>query len=192
MPFLGVLLVLKYHGYFSVLYRQEMVNTLLLLGGLLTIVFPLLSIYVLYKSKLVSDLNLSKKEERTTPAIITLCYFFAYYYFLSKIEGLNYSILAGFLGGCVALVISIIITPRWKISLHSQGISSLAGMFVGVTQVTFINHQFMILVLLLAIGLVGTSRLILHKHTPAQVYAGAILGFVVPYLFIVNEWTVIF
>lgn len=190
MPFLGVLLVFKFHDYFSIVYRQDFVNTLLIVGALLTILFPLISIYVLYKSKMISDLYLSKKEERITPIIVTLAYYFAYYYFISKIDGLSETILAGYFGGCIALIISAFITPKWKISLHAQGISSLAGMFIGITQATFVNQPQEIIVLIICVGLVGTSRLILHKHTTMQVLAGSAMGFVIPYLFIVNGWAI--
>lgn len=190
MPFLGVVLVLKYHGLFSLIYRADFANTLVVLAFVLTFLFPLLSIFVLYKSGMVSDINLSKKEERTLPTLLTLAYYLAYYYFLAKIEGISTTILAGYLGGCVALIIASFITPRWKISLHSQGISSLTGLFVGVTQVSFVNHQGMIIALFMCMGLVGTSRLLLKKHTSAQVYAGAALGFIIPYLFVVNNWAI--
>ena len=139
---------------------------------------------------MISDLSLSKKEERLTPMIVTLSYYFAYYYFISKIDGLSESILAGYLGGCFGLLMSVFITPRWKISLHAQGISSLAGFFIGVTQVTFVNQPEEIIFLIICAGLVGTSRLILYKHTPMQVLAGSVLGFLVPYLFVVNNWVI--
>lgn len=190
MPFLGVLMVFKFHDYFSIIYRQDFVSTLLLVGALLTIVFPLISIFVLYKSNMVSDLYLSKKEERIIPIIVTLSYYFAYYYFICKIDGLSPSILAGYLGGCVALIISALITPSWKISLHAQGISSLAGMFIGITQMTFVNQPEEIITLIICVGLVGTSRLILHKHTTMQVLAGTAMGFTVPYLFVVQGWMI--
>ena len=190
MPFLGVFMVFKLHDYFSIIYKQDFVNTLLVVGGLLTIVFPLISIFVLFKSNMISDVQLSKKEDRIVPIIVTLSYYFAYYYFIRKIEGLSPTILAGYLGGCLALVISAFITPKWKISLHAQGISSLAGMFIGIAQVTFVNQPKLIITLIICVGLVGTSRLILHKHTTMQVLAGTIMGFVFPYLFVVQGWVI--
>jgi membrane-associated phospholipid phosphatase len=190
MPFFGVLLVFKFHDYFSIVYHQDFVNTLLIIGALLTIVFPLISIFVLYKSKMISDLYLSKKEERIIPIIVTLSYYFAFYYIIRKPDGISETILAGYLGGCVALIISAFITPRWKISLHAQGISSLAGMFIGITQATFVNQPEEIISIIICVGFLGTSRLILHKHTTAQVLAGTVLGFTVPYLFVLNGWTI--
>ena len=190
MPLLGVIFLLKFHGIYSIIYTIDFGYTLILLATILTLLFPFISIYVLYRSRLISDLSLSKREERITPSIITVLYYLGFYYFIRQIDGLDSVILSGFLGGCIALILSIAITSRWKISLHAQGISSLAGLCIGVCQVTFVSHTELNVFLLLAIGLVGTSRLILHKHTPLQVYAGASLGFIIPYLFVVNEWWV--
>ena len=190
MPLLGVILMFKYHGYYSIIYRQEYVDKLIFLALILTVLFPFISIYVLYKSGMVSDITLSKRKERIIPSIITVGYYLGFYYFLRQIEGIDEPILAGYLGGCIALVISIYITSRWKISLHVQGISSLAGFFIGVTQVTFIPHLSMSLWLILGIGLVGSSRLFLDKHTISQVGAGAVLGFMVPYLFVIMSWVI--
>ena len=190
MPLLGVIFLLRVHGLYSIIYTEKFAYTLILLALILTLFFPFISIYILYRSGIVSDLVLSKREERITPAIITVLYYLGFYYFLRNIEGLDSVIFSGFLGGCIALILSIAITTRWKISLHAQGISSLTGLCVGVCQVTFVSHTTFIVFLLVAIGLVGSSRLILKKHNPLQVYVGATLGFLFPYLFVINDWWV--
>ena len=190
MPLLGVILMFKYHAYYSIAYRQEYVDTLILLALILTVLFPFISIYVLYKSRIISDLSLSKRKERVVPALITVGYYFGYYYFLRQIDGIDEAILAGYLGGCIALLISIYITKHWKISLHVQGISSLAGFFIGVTEVTYISHTSMSLILLLGIGLVGSSRLYLNKHSVQQVAAGGAIGFIIPYVFVIMGWMI--
>lgn len=190
MPVLGVIFLLKVHRVYSLIYTASFTNTLIVLALILTLIFPFISIYVLYRSRLISDLSLTKRKERILPSTITVFYYLGFYYFLRRIDGLDPVVLSGFLGGCVALILSIFITQKWKISLHAQGISSLTGLIIGVCQVTFVSHLWLILFLLVCMGLVGTSRLILNKHTPMQVYAGTTLGFVLPYLFVVNGWWV--
>ncbi len=188
MPLLGIVFVFKIHSIYRLIYPADFGNLLILLASILTLMFPFISIYVLYRSGMVSDLSLTNRKERLLPSAVTVAYYLGFYYFIRGIEGLDEPILAGFLGGCVALLISITITTKWKISLHTQGVSSLAGMVVGLTQVTFVSHTTWIIILLSCIGLVGTSRLILQKHTSLQVYAGALIGFLIPYWFTLNEW----
>ena len=190
MPLLGVIFVFKIHAIYRIIYPNDFGNLLILLASILTFVFPFVSIYVLYRSGMVSDLSLTNRKERLLPSVITVAYYLGFYYFIRRINGLDEPILAGYFGGCLALIVSIVITSKWKISLHTQGISSLAGMMTGVTQVTFVSHTGLIVALLACIGLVGTSRLILNKHTPFQVYAGALVGFAIPYWFAVNEWAI--
>lgn len=190
MPLLGIVFVFKTHAIYRIIYPNDFGNLLILLASILTLIFPFISIYVLYRSGMVSDLSLSNRKERLLPSAITVAYYLGFYYFMRRIEGLDEPILAGYFGGCLALIVSIFITSKWKISLHTQGISSLAGMVIGVTEVTFVSHTAVILVLLACIGLVGTSRLILGKHTALQVYAGGLVGFIIPYLFTINEWAI--
>ena len=187
MPFFGVLILFKHHQLFS-MYPTNFTNSVLSLSFILTLVFPLISLFVLFKSKIITDINLGKREERNIPIVITLCYYFAFYYFLRRIDELDIVIFSGIFGGYLALVISLVITFYWKISLHTLGIASLTGLFLGAIQNKYLEQSSAVLILFVLIGLMGTSRLILKQHTPLQVYAGGILGFIVPYIFVLNGW----
>ena len=187
IPFLGVLMVFKFHGIFS-LYPSDFINSVLLLAFILTLLFPVISLFLLKKSNIISNINLHKRKERIVPTIITLCYYFAFYYFLRRIEGLDKAIFSGMFGGYFALTLALIITSYWKISLHTLGISTLTGLFLGITQVKFLDHSLIIILLFILIGIMGSSRLILKRHTPNQVYAGGLLGLIIPYIFVLNEW----
>jgi membrane-associated phospholipid phosphatase len=78
----------------------------------------------------------------------------------------------------IVMIFAIIITIWWKISAHMFGIGSLVGGVMGVSYfVEKTNSSFLIMILFILSGFVGTSRLILRRHTPGQVYAGFLLGF---------------
>lgn len=188
MPFFGVLILFKHHTLFSIMYRPHFVNSILSLSFMLTLVFPLISLFVLFKSKIITDINLEKREERNIPIVITLCYYLVFYYFLRRIDELDTVIISGMFGGYLALIISLVITSYWKISLHTLGIASLTGLFLGAVQDKFLEQSSTILILFVLVGLMGTSRLILKQHTPLQVYAGGVLGFIIPYTFVLNGW----
>jgi membrane-associated phospholipid phosphatase len=83
------------------------------------------------------------------------------------------------------MVIAIFITLLWKISAHMFGIGGLIG---GAMAVSFYversNPYYMFMGLFIIAGLVGTSRLILKRHTLSQVIAGFLLGFLVSFMFV--------
>ena len=82
------------------------------------------------------------------------------------------------MGACVALLFSLCINFFWKISAHTLGIGGLLGGIMGVARIHLINPYWGFIIILLAAGLVGTSRIFLKRHTPMQVYAGFCLGFI--------------
>ena len=82
------------------------------------------------------------------------------------------------MGACVALLFSLCINFFWKISAHALGIGGLLGGIMGVARIHLINPYWGFIIILLAAGLVGTSRIFLKRHTPMQVYAGFCLGFI--------------
>jgi membrane-associated phospholipid phosphatase len=179
-------LLFGHHSYFSAVYRPEFINRIYIIAGLLTVAMPLLSLVVLYKWGVISDINLSKRKERILPTYIALIYYGSFYYLMRQIQGIDVVILSAIFSCVVAITMTNIITSWWKISIHGAGISLVTGIFVAAAQAKFINHTPTIIILFLLVGIVGWSRLYLHKHSPAQVYAGSILGFVVSYLFVIN------
>lgn len=64
----------------------------------------------------------------------------------------------------------------------------VGGMVGGAMAVSYFvensNPYFMFMGLFIIAGLVGTSRLILKRHTLAQVIAGFLLGFLVSFIFV--------
>ena len=83
----------------------------------------------------------------------------------------------------IVMALAIVVTLWWKISAHMFGVGGLMGGVVAVSYfVEHINPHYLIMALLLISGLVGSSRLLLKKHTPAQVYTGFLLGFMVTFI----------
>ncbi len=72
------------------------------------------------------------------------------------------------------LAVLAIITLVWQISIHAMSITGAVvaiGAIFGVPQA---------LVVIPLVPLVGAARIKLHRHTPAQVVAGTILGGILP------------
>ncbi|MBE0566191.1 MAG: hypothetical protein IH621_09555 [Krumholzibacteria bacterium] len=131
------------------------------------VLFPLGALVVMHRRGEVRDLELTRRDQRTAPLLLTLL-----------CAGL--SLFAQAIGGAPAPLVSLavawtalvlallVVTRRWKISVHTAGLAvagallwklhgSPAWLLAGVTAL-------------------GTARVVLGRHTVAQVVAGALLG----------------
>ncbi|MDR0748273.1 MAG: hypothetical protein LBF62_01720 [Tannerellaceae bacterium] len=171
----GVLLSLNYT--YLAIYPSTM--KLYLAGGsfLCTTVIPGLLILLMIKGGSASDAELTDKRERTIPYLIFIASNMACLFYLFKMQ-MPFWLLSLFIGICVALFIALLINFAWKISAHAIGIGGLLGAVMGVAQIQMINPFRLFIIILLAGGLVCTSRILLEKHTPMQAYAGFGLGFI--------------
>jgi hypothetical protein len=73
-------------------------------------------------------------------------------------------------------LLTLVITLRWKISAHMVGIGGLLGALLGVMVVHGAHAPVVLALAFVAAGALGTARLLVSDHTPAQVYVGTLLG----------------
>lgn len=154
--------------------RLKVVLGVFLLTGLM----PALLIVAMWKLGFVSEPGLNKRTERTIPYLITIAGYVLAAFFLVRVNAPLW--LTAFLGGAaLAALISMIVNRRWKISAHMAGVGGLLGlvsaMAVGPWTITP-TMIWWVAVVVLVCGLTGTARLILHRHTLAQVAAGFVNG----------------
>ena len=156
--------------------------------GLMVVFFPLLTIYIMYKNKVVSSLSIPKREERIPVLILVIIYYsMAYYifrYWNTTLLNLLEPFLSFLFGGLILLIALTLTTFKWKISLHSASISGLAGGMIAETLIAqpgigFESELLVNALLLFMIGLVSFSRVFLKAHNVLQVVTGIVVGFVV-------------
>lgn len=179
MPLYSVSLLFIY-THFKFIYANQFLQ-LTVPTVLFSFLIPGLLIYLLFKLGLISSLSLLKRSDRFAPYTITmLSYSYLIFHFYRL--GLPSWFLMMLGSSIIVMILATIITLWWKVSAHMFGISSLIG---GVMAVSFFveqNNPLLLFALLFVIaGLVGTSRLILKRHTPGQVYVGFLLGFIVSF-----------
>ena len=195
LPIYAFLLYVTIDHHSTFLIRSEQAslqfNYILSIQILLSVIIPIGSLYVMYRSKIITSMSIPDRKERIPIFIITLFYYLLAYYFLRKIHVTNLDFLGAFMSfltGCIILTgLSLMITFFWKISIHAIGISGLAGAFLGFSELLFpvLNADEMIIInilLLLLIGVVCSARLYLKAHSFLQIIGGITLGFGVEYL----------
>lgn len=141
----------------------------------MTAVFPLTSALLMRRSGLVSDLTMPHRVERILAYLVTLLYYVMCYYLIRRTTE-DQVVLGLFFGAACCLLLVLLITLRWKISAHMAGAGGLIGAVLSVMAADGQRAPWLLCALFVLVGALGTARLITGSHTPAQVYAGAVLG----------------
>lgn len=182
MPTYGVLL-LFFYTYFGLIYSHrfwQIISPVLFFS----FVVPVTLIYLLYYFGIISDISLKIRKERFYPYFITLLSYSAMMIFYGKMNMPRWFMMI-FAASIAIMILAILITLRWKISAHMFGIGGLIG---GVMSVSYYversNPFYLFMALFTVAGLIGSSRLILKRHTVSQVIAGFLLGFSVSFIFV--------
>ena len=151
---------------------------LLILSGvfLMTAVVPAIFIFLLVKYGNAGDYALTNRRVRTLPYLLYVASIVACAFFLLRML-LPFWLVVILFGTAAVMLIAMGINFRWKISAHMIGIGGLIGGIMGIAQMYALNPGRGFIIGFLIAGFLGTSRLILQRHTPAQVYAGFGLGF---------------
>lgn len=151
---------------------------LLILSGvfLMTAVVPAIFIFLLVKYGNAGDYALTNRRVRTLPYLLYVASIVACAFFLLRML-LPFWLVVILFGTAAVMLIAMGINFRWKISAHMIGIGGLIGGIMGIAQIYALNPWRGFIIGFLIAGCLGTSRLILQRHTPAQVYAGFGLGF---------------
>ena len=146
-----------------------------------TVLLPILTAVLFKLFGLIDSLFMKTAEERKWPFILTLVWYYMGFQLMAKIY-LPQSFLLLIIGAISAIGIALIITSRWKISIHMLGIGGVIGAIIGISHRFQFDHSTLIMGLILFAGLVGFARLHTHSHNDRQVYAGFVLGVVIEWV----------
>jgi hypothetical protein len=171
------LLVLPWFG--EVIVRDQ--HLLFGLVFVMTVLFPLTSAVFLQRGGLVNDLMMTTRRERIPTYLLSLFYYGMTYWLLRRTDQ-HESVFAMFTGAMLVLVLVTAITFRWRISIHMAGIGGLVGALTGLFALHGSFSISVIAAVIIVAGLLGSARMADSDHTPAQLGAGAGLGFGIVFL----------
>jgi membrane-associated phospholipid phosphatase len=177
IPTYAFAILLTMPAYFSALMPVSAKWMVIGLVFFMTCIIPTLFFIVMIKSRIVSTTYLSKREDRTLPYIVSITFFYLTYYILKKLQ-ISPVYYYFMIGATMLNIIVMAINFFWKISSHTASIGALAGMMVGLSYFLGTNYFILIALTILMAGITGFARIKLEAHTPAQVYSGFILGFI--------------
>ncbi|MGL5229084.1 MAG: phosphatase PAP2 family protein [Bacteroidales bacterium] len=168
----GLFYLYTYLYIFMPLWKGYLLGLVFLLTGLV----PALSVIALHKLKIVSNYEITNKNERLLPYLFTLSSYSMCIFLLWKLNVPIWVVLF-LLGGEISLIVNLFINNWWKISAHMTGIGGVVGSVFALCYLQNITPLWMFFVLLLCAGLLGSSRIYLKQHTLGQVIAGFFCGF---------------
>ena len=177
MPFFGAFIFVNLPVYAFRLLPEPIKMYILVCNALFTLIMPVLMILLLYRFGMIGSVKLDRREDRKLPLLITLIFHGLNFYFLYKVHlpALYYLFL---LGAFFALLTTTFVTRYWKISMHMTGIGGLCGSIVLCAIVWPVDWRLLIALLFVIAGAIGSARLIVNAHSPAQITAGFFAGFV--------------
>jgi len=124
---------------------------------------------------IISSYHVDNRKERIIPLLTT-----SLLYFITSLIVFRFQIplfLKSFIFAATFLIISVsMINFWWKISLHSVGAGALTGIVIVLSLKSYTPLTGYLIPVILASGLVLSSRLRLNSHNPLQVWIGFLSG----------------
>lgn len=162
-----------------------------------TLIIPILAIILMKNLNIIETLKMEKKTERIGPLIvISILYLWLFINYKNSTE-LPLDFAAMMLGASFAVMSAFFINNFIKISLHTLGMGSVISLLlilkykleysglsfkISPASTVELSMDFLLIIVILLAGVVGTSRLFLKAHTVKELYLGYIVGFITQFL----------
>jgi hypothetical protein len=142
-----------------------------------SLVIPLVFAYYLKRTGKISSLEMEKREDRQMPFLVTAISYILGFIMIQREIGsvINPFLIWILVGSEVGIILTLIISMFWKISIHMIGIGGIVGINILMMKMNMQWDNYFYASLIIA-GLIGYARLKLEAHTLAQVLLGFLVG----------------
>lgn len=176
MPTFGVFLVFWLSVLCLLPYGRRVSMLLVCMG--ITCILPLIFLSVLNHFKLVKDLHVDQREQRLLPYLFTaLCYGVAAYFLFYRHSPQWFVMFL--VGSALTVIVLALINLKWKISAHMAGIGGVIALVyqIHVQGLSAFYLLWLLCIIIVVAGLLGSARMVLKRHNIWQVLAGLLVGF---------------
>ena len=145
--------------------------------AIITAAIPLCLLLLLHRTGRITDMCISRRRERTIPMLIAITAYIGAALYLHSLHAPLW-LCSFFYGASAATLVAMLINLLWKISAHSISIGGMTGMMLWLTAtgLATVNAMIWLTAVILIGGIIGSARLVLERHTPAQVAVGWLWG----------------
>jgi membrane-associated phospholipid phosphatase len=177
MPTIGIMIMMFTDSYVSFIPFQAK-KMMILLTAIGTFILPALLIPLFIMQGKISNIELDERKERIYPlALISIFYLLTFILFLRiPVFSLVHAFMLGVL---LSVAAAFFISLKWKISTHMMGIGGIAALVLVLSFKLDLHLIYPLTGVLIAAGIIGSSRIYLDAHTEGEVYGGFAVGFVV-------------
>lgn len=176
MPLYGLLLAFNLSILTFMPISAKWTYALITVG--ITVILPMLLIFMLKKAGVVHDIGLNGRKERFLPYLISILSMGGLGWFMWT-KGAPMWLVMFYGGGAVAGAVNTIVNFRWKISAHAAGIAGVVALLIRIISTGFPlpSIQGWLIASIVVSGLLGSARIWQGRHTMWQVLAGYVVGF---------------
>lgn len=175
LPTLGLIVLFNLNTHIIFVLPGQVKKIVLLILFINSAILPLISIILLKKTGLIKDILLDDPGERMLPLLLSAAYYIITY-FLLRNAALPSIIYFYLIGAVVLVLITLLITLRWKISIHMVSMGGFTGFLISMAILFSLDLDLVLIAAFLASGLLASSRVLLNAHDLPQVFAGFALG----------------
>ena len=173
----SIVITIVIKEFLNILILPSQAPFILITSILFTLLLPLISVCFFLLTGKIQSLEMLNKEERLLPLFMSILWMILGYIIMKEVFS-NPIIKSIYLGAIYTLVVTTLITIKWKISLHMIGIGGAVGVFLAL-QVLYGGLYSVLLLSIFFSGLLAYVRLELKAHNTQQVYCGFMLSFFV-------------
>ena len=167
----GLLFFFTYLSIMPIAYKLTIISMVVSF----TVLLPMLGIYMLRKVNKWQKNALDYKENRILPYGMTILCYTTCLLTMHNMH-LPHYMMGIIISILICMILCTIINLKWKISTHMASCGLLIGGLVTFSNIFFFNPAIWLSIFILISGLVGTSRIIVRKHTLGEVAVGFFAG----------------
>jgi hypothetical protein len=175
IPFYMLMILVNVNVLYAILMPVKIKLILSGLVFLMTILFPLLIVFLLYKLKVIKSFYLESREERIYP-LLALAIFYYFTYYILKSFPISFIFSYYMLGSTFLTILALIISFYRKISLHMIGIGGMLGLLLGLSLDLGLDMTWFIVAAVILGGFMGFARIQSNSHKPSDIYSGFLVG----------------
>lgn len=144
----------------------------------LTAFFPLIFIGLLKALGFIQSIHMHDAKDRIIPLMGIMVFYFWAYHVFKNID--TPFILRVLLLGCFwGVIVLFLVNIFFKASMHTTAAGGVLGLVFVLTMISPVSMAVPLFMTIIVAGLIGTARLLIGTHRPAEIWTGYALGIII-------------